>query len=198
MHRISKHRIVPGFNKRDKSTIEWIYEHYHTPVYVFVKRLTRGSPETADLVAQTFLALLQHESPFDSKRKLEQFIYTTARNISLSHLRHQRIVRDNSDDVAEHYLSMEDECVKAAEQSAAFHQLIQLGIAILPPRCKDVFLLHYLRKMKNAEIAATLNITGKTVANLKIQGYKRLKEEIDPTNGSFPMNWLGMLLLYLN
>ena len=198
MHRISKHRIVPGFNARDKSTIEWIYEHYQSPVYVLVKRLTRDCPETADLVAQIFLTLLQHESPFDSKRKLDQFMYTTARNISLSHLRHQRIVEHYSEDVARHFLSMEDDCVLAAEQSAAFYQLIQLAIAILPPRCKDVFLLHYLRKMKNAEIAVELSITEKTVANLKIQGYKKLKKEIDPTNGSFPMNWLGMLLLFLN
>ena len=198
MHRISKHRIVSGFNARDKSTIEWIYEHYHTPVYVFVKRLTRDSPETADLVAQIFLTLLQHERPFDSRRKLDQFIYTTARNISLSHLRHQRIVEHYSEDVARHFLSMEDDCVLAAEQSAAFYQLIQLAIAVLPPRCKDVFLLHYAGKKKNAEIAAMLGITEKTVANLKIDAYKRLKKETDRANGSFPMNWLGMLLLYLN
>jgi DNA-directed RNA polymerase specialized sigma24 family protein len=66
-------------------------------------------------VADIFLTLLQHESPFETKGKLEYFLYTTARNISVDYMRHQKVVKDKSSEVADYYLSLEEDDVEGAE-----------------------------------------------------------------------------------
>jgi RNA polymerase sigma-70 factor, ECF subfamily len=194
MHHISKHRIVPGFNEREKVATEWIYYNYQAPVQVIVERIVKNDSETEDLVAKTFVALLEHERPFENLRAIQYFLYTAARNISVDQLRRQRTTRIYSDDLADHYLSIEEETVKAAEQSAAFHHLIQMGKEILSERCKEVFLLCYIDRMKNAAIARKLNIKEKTVANLKIKAYDKLRKEIVATKHSYLMDLLGLLL----
>jgi RNA polymerase sigma-70 factor (family 1) len=195
MQSISKHRIIPGFNKREQTATSWIFEYYKTPVYVIIQRLTKNSPETPDLVADTFLKLLQHENPFDNQRKLESYLYTTAKNNAIDHLRHQQTVKNISDEIAGYYISIHEESMQTAELSAAFHQLIQLGMDKLPSRCKEVFKLCYLEQLKNAEIAKRLGIKDKTVANLKIKAYKILRSEIARSNNSPLLDMLGILLL---
>jgi RNA polymerase sigma factor (sigma-70 family) len=195
MQQISKHRILPGFNNREPIATSWVCEHYQTPVYVIVKKMTRNSPETPDLVSKTFLALLEHERPFESLRKLREFLYTAAKNISISYFRHLKTIRNSSDKVADFYLSNEEHGVEAAKQAATFHHLIHLGIEILPTRCKEVFLLCYIEQMKNAAIAHKLSISEKTVANLKLKAYDKLRKEIIATKHLWLIDLLGILLL---
>lgn len=194
MHHISKHRIVPGFNEREKIATEWIYNNYQAPVQVIVERIMKNDSQTEDLVAKTFVALLEHERPFESLRKIQYFLYNAARNISVDQLRRQRTERVHSDDLTDHYLYIEEETVKAAEQSAAFYHLIQMGKDILSKRCKEVFLLCYIDQLKNAAIARKLNIKKQTVANLKIKAYDKLRKEIVATKHSYLMDLLGLLL----
>ncbi len=194
MHHISKHRIVPGFNEREKIATEWIYNNYQAPVQVIVQRIMKNDSQTEDLVAKTFVALLEHERPFESLRKIQYFLYNAARNISVDQLRRQRTERVHSDDLTDHYLYIEEETVKAAEQSAAFYHLIQMGKDILSKRCKEVFLLCYIDQLKNAAIARKLNIKKQTVANLKIKAYDKLRKEIVATKHSYLMDLLGLLL----
>ncbi len=197
MHHISKHRIVPLFNERDPIATEWVCSHYLAPVYVIVRRLTKNSPETDDLVQKTFIAVLKHKEPFESLRKIEYFLYTTAKNVSMDRMRHRLRVIENSEKAVAYYMSLpnEEDAVKAAEQAAAFQHLIQLANEILPKRCKEVFNLCYIEGLKNAAISLKLGNKVKTVANLKLKAYKILREAIIAGKHPDLMDFLGLLLL---
>src|SRR5450432_1149349 len=97
-----KHWIIPGFNRRDFKSTSWIYNAYLPDVFLIVKKLTRDAPEAEDLTADIFVILLQHQGAFESIRKLEYFLYTTARNVSLDYLRHQQVVKNKSGEVQAH------------------------------------------------------------------------------------------------
>jgi len=96
--------------------------------------------------------------------------------------------------VADYYSSLEERTIEDAEISAAYHQLIHLAKEKLPPQCREVFMLCYIERLPTHEIAKRMGITEKTVANLKLYAYKKLKKEIDPSSGS-PL--LAVLLLIL-
>lgn len=191
---ISIHRIVPGFNNREAKAIQWLYENYQVPVSVIIKRITGGTPDIEDLVSDTFLILLQHAVPFETIRKIETFLYSTARNISLDYRRHKMVVVARAAEVADYYSSLEERAIEDAEISAAYHQLIHLAKEKLPRQCREVFMLCYIERLPTHEIAKRMGITEKTVANLKLYAYKKLKKEIDPSSGS-PL--LAVLLLIL-
>ncbi len=195
MQQISKHRIVPGFNKRERPAENWVCEHYYAPVYAIVKRITKGGPATEDLVSDTFLTLLARENSFENLRKLESFLYATARNISMDHLRHQSTVLEKSGHINEYLLAKEEERERASDLSAAFYHLIKLAEASLPERCKEVFMLCYIEELKNKAIAQRLNVKVKTVANLKLRAYEILRKELNASGNLSLMDFLGTLLL---
>jgi len=190
-----KHWIIPGFNRRDFKSTSWIYNAYLPDVLLIVKKLTRDAPEAEDLTADIFVILLQHQGAFESIRKLEYFLYTTARNVSLDYLRHQQVVKTKSPELIEHMLKMEEEAVRYAELNAAFQHLIHLAIETLPPQCKQVFLLCFTEQLRNAQIAAKLGISEKTVANHKIYAYKRMRMEIGRADHASMRAILGMILI---
>ena len=197
MQHISKQRIIPLFNQRDPLATEWICTHYFAQVYVIASRLIVDGPEPDELVQQTFNKLLKVKESFNDFRHLELVLFRIAKNLALDVRRHENRVKEKAETVAAYYasLSNEEEAVRAAEQAAAFHHLVQLANEILPSRCKQVFNLCYIKGMKNAEIAAQLDIKPMTVANLKLNAYEKLRSAI--TLGKHPhlMDFLGLLLL---
>jgi RNA polymerase sigma factor (sigma-70 family) len=197
MQPISKHRIVPGFNKRDPLATSWVYQTYYAPMLQIVKKITHDSPEAEDLTADIFDILLHHTGPFESIRKIEIYLYSTARNISLEHRRRQQMMVNRSQEVTDHYLSLEELAVENAERNAKLYYLIQLAIDKLPTQSKEVFLLCFTEHLKNAQIAKKLRIKEKTVANHKLYAYKKLKMEMeaDPAKPFAMSGILGMLLL---
>jgi RNA polymerase sigma factor (sigma-70 family) len=161
MQHISKQRIIPLFNERDPDATEWVCRHYFAQVYVIASRLTVDGPEPDELAQQTFIKLLKVEKPFKDFRHLELVLFRIAKNLALDVRRHENRVREKAETIAAYYASLfnEEEAIKAAELSAAFHHLIQLGINILPARCKKFSCSAILQQMKNAEIARRLGIT---------------------------------------
>jgi len=195
MQRISKHWIVPGFNCREPKATTWIYETYYPSIFTIVSKITMDSPDAEDLVADVFVTLLRQKSDFESIRKIAFFLYNTARNISLGYMRHQQVVKTKSPELIEHMLKMEEEAVRYAELNAAFQHLIHLAIETLPPQCKQVFLLCFTEQLRNAQIAAKLGISEKTVANHKIYAYKRMRMEIGRADHASMRAILGMILI---
>jgi RNA polymerase sigma factor (sigma-70 family) len=194
---LSKHRIVPGFNNREKEAIQWIYENYRVPVTVIIKRITGDNPDIEDLVSDTFLVLMEHKGSFESIYKIQSFLYKVATNKSLSYMLRRKTATEQEKGVAYYIKSREARAIQDAEASAAYHQLIHLAREKLPPRCKQVFMLCYIEQLSTREIAKRLDISEKTVANLKLHSYKLLKKEIDPSSGSPLLPVLLLILLSL-
>ena len=194
---LSIHRIVPGLNNREAKAIQWIYENYRLPVSVIIKRITGDNPDIADLVADTFLVLMQHSVPFESVHHIQDFLYATARNKSVSYMRRRKVVLAGALKVADYYTALEERAMEDAKISAVYHQLIHLAREKLPPQCQRVFMLCYIEQLSTREIAQRLDITEKTVANLKLYAYKILKKEVDPSSGSPLLAVLILILLSL-
>jgi RNA polymerase sigma-70 factor (ECF subfamily) len=72
------------------------------------------------------------------------FLYRTASNLALDHLRHNKVVRRHAELVAAidepRQASTEAEIAKKQWQA-----LLRTAIAELPPRCRDAFILHKIQ-----------------------------------------------------
>lgn len=108
------------------------------------------------------------------------FLFATARNLVLMHLRHRRVAR--TDSVAEIDQSgIIDEYRDVAEAASRSQELEMLTQAIqsLPTRCRQVFTLLKIYGMPQKEIAARLGIAEHTVEAQGAKGLRKIGEYFD-------------------
>lgn len=105
------------------------------------------------------------------------FLFTTARNLALNHLRHRR--HEHPPGVAEiDAAGVVDEGVDTTEAVARRQEidLLREALASLPERCREVFTLRRIHGLPQKEIAARLGISEKTVENHSLLALRRCVE----------------------
>ncbi len=125
------------------------------------------NPSTAeDLLQETYLRVTRAlgERPIEH---LEPFVFQTARNLALDHLRSRRVQsRTVVDDVPEQVLHNVAAPVGSAEDAAHAEKLLKRlssSLAQLTPRQQRIFILSRLHGASYLEIARQLDVSASTV-----------------------------------
>ena len=139
--------------------------HYHNVYGFFLKRL--GSPEdAADASQETFMRVVRRNGTvtLDSPAG---YIWCTAQNLVKEIKRTKAIT---SKWMSSKAMDLDKEISKAPNPEKAMEiQKINDDIFNvlnrLPPRCREVFILHRFKGLSHKQIAEQLNISPKTVEN---------------------------------
>lgn len=125
------------------------------------------NPSTAeDLLQETYLRVTRAlgERPIEH---LEPFVFQTARNLALDHLRARRVqARTLVDDVPEQILHNVAAPVSSAEDAAHAQKLLKRlsgSLAQLTPRQQRIFILSRLHGASYLEVAEQLKVSASTV-----------------------------------
>ena len=123
----------------------------------------------ADILQDAFFRLTQ----FESETKIHNpraFLYKVAGNLAIDHLRktHREQTRhaDEADEADEAELADHADTSPSLErQLYSQQQLAQLKLAVseLPPRCREVFILHKFKQYPYSQIMRELGISENTV-----------------------------------
>jgi len=174
MNSLYLQQMVRGFNRREDKAITWIYNAFYHEVFSSIRKRTNNSSDTMDLVQDVFLRLFHYPGRFDRLQKIRSFLYRTAQNISLDHLKHQEVVRAGALEVERLYEDTTADSLEAEDAMAYHLGMIYNAVERLPEKCKEVFQLYFERNLSNGEIAKQLRLSEKTVANRKSIGLKTL------------------------
>ena len=79
--------------------------------------------------------------------------------------------------VFQFYHNIEDHQRRVAQTLDTINTLNYLAMEILPPKCKEVYQLYFVEKLKNRDIAEKLGVTEKIVEHRKSLALKMLKLE---------------------
>jgi RNA polymerase sigma factor (sigma-70 family) len=190
----SQQKIIGRFNRRDNEAGGRIYEEFLPFVSTLVRNLIHPSPDTMDLVHDIFIKLFENNSRFASRANIRLFLHNIGRNICLNYLNTRKRRTDKTNEIADHFLSIDEDTLEKATIAASFHSLICQAIKKLPEKKREIFLLYYRDYLSNKEVAERLGIAEKTAANEKSDVLKRLKMEVDKMTKS-EMQVLFILLL---
>lgn len=110
---------------------------------------------------KVFLALRKHQ---DRDHNPKALLYTTARNLAISRLRHQQIVERSALAVTVNQ-ELQVERRSPEQQASKSEDMRDLLFVVnqLPPKCREVLLLRMLEGLSQKEIAARLSIAVSTV-----------------------------------
>ncbi|WP_103308806.1 MULTISPECIES: RNA polymerase sigma factor [unclassified Pseudomonas] len=149
-----------------QSRFHHVFLAQRTPLLRTLERMVSNPSTAEDLLQETYLrvtrALAEH-----TVEHLEPFVFQTARNLALDHLRARRIqARTLLDDVPLEVVQNVVAPQSSAEDAAHAQQLLErlnVSLQALSPRQRQIFILNRLHGHSYQEIAERLSVSLSTV-----------------------------------
>ncbi len=174
-----------------KSNFKSFFLNYFSTVVRFAVTYLQDESECQDIAQETFIRLYQSWPAIETEEQARSYMYTTARNLCISRIRHQTIEeqfvlteleKDTSEDTDEIFYS------EVTYQETL--RLLRKAIEALPQQSRQIILLG-LGGKNNHEIADLLGVSVNTVKTLKKGAYKSLRHAL----GDLPEELLLLLLV---
>jgi RNA polymerase sigma-70 factor (ECF subfamily) len=127
-----------------------------------IRRRTRTDQDAEDLLHSAWLRLFAYRAEHEVREPVA-FLVQTAANLAVD--RHRHLQRTNPQSLETFSGSLEDDSPLQDEVLEARQRLrrVQAGLDKLPPRTRQVFVMHRVHGMKLREISASLGITQSAV-----------------------------------
>jgi RNA polymerase sigma-70 factor (family 1) len=169
------HQIIADFKEGSKEAFAAVYKSHYAALFFFVKRFVIDRAEAEDITAETFIKLWKIRHNFDSHQNIKAFLYITARNACLDCLRARQRSTGMQQEML--YLLLQQNDITFLHDEIKVDVLTQVKEKIegLPPKCKQIFKMAFLERLKNKEIAEKLGLTLQTVKNQKVRAIKLLR-----------------------
>jgi len=160
--------VIELLNRKNGAAFEVAFRLFY-PRLVYFARQYVPEEDAFNLVQDAFTSLLEKVFSFTNENQLQSYLYTNVKNNCLMFLRHEKVKKKYSDqriaEVSQYYLNVQA-LEKLNTSSMAFteiEQIINDTLKKLPPRCREIFVLSRFEGKKNAEVAAKLDISEKSV-----------------------------------
>ena len=141
-----------------------VFEQYYTALGNFAYSYIKDRKASEDIVQEIFMRIWEKRPDLIGSSTIRFYLFTAVRNNCLTYLQHaKRIVplQSVSLDQIELVLPSGITEVQPVDQMG----MIQRALSLLPPKCKEVFLLSRIGHLSYKEIAKTMGISVKTVEN---------------------------------
>ena len=142
--------------------LQWNHRSWHK-LLRSVRRQTRNQQDAEDLLHAAFIKLSEYGEAAEV-RCPEAFLIRTARNLALDEARHAR-VRNELDDSGDSLTSLSDNTPLQTEALAARKRLerVEVGLSMLTPKTREIFLMHRIDGLKYREIAMRFGVSESAV-----------------------------------
>ncbi len=146
-----------------ENAFERIVHEYQRWIYYYVRRMVLSHEDAHDLTQNTFLQAWKYRQTFRGDAKLKTWLIKIAYHECIHFFKKQRTILNIP------LSELEERLPKALQEDEWYsgdslqHQL-QVAIALLPEKQKEVFIMKYNQELTYEEIA---EITGSSVSALK-------------------------------
>lgn len=149
--------LVVRFQRGDRTAFEAIVRTWEQRLFYYIRRLVPTEADAWELLQETWLRLFRSLSALRDPRTLPSFLYTTARNTTMSRLRRR------SHEVRALTEGSHEECANDAIACFDNAELVQHALDQLPFAQREVLALYFLEDLSLEEIASVLQVPLGTV-----------------------------------
>ena len=159
-----------------KERFKQLFQRYYPVLCSTAHGYLADAADCEDVVQELFVSVWNRGKDNLPDDELAAYFIKAVRNNCITLLRHRQRMET---------VSMEERAVCMAEQTVEqspmetkttdYALLLDEVLAALPPKCRDVFMMSKLQKMKYREIAMTLNVSEKTVENHMGKAFKIIR-----------------------
>ena len=161
---------MDGSENRDCGLFTVLFEQYREPFTRFANSFVRDRAVSENLFVDALVDYWQRRGSLPEDTNVPAYLLTSVRNKALNHLRHQRIRDRSSDELMRRARSELDFRISSLEDfttqslfSSEIHEIVRQTLAEMPAQTRRIFEMSRFENRRNAEIAAELNLSIKTV-----------------------------------
>ncbi|MGP5279414.1 RNA polymerase sigma factor, partial [Pseudomonas helleri] len=169
--------LVDVAENKKKTIVQVLTESYGDLVKHLARRFGTAT-DIHDVVQDTYLRAEKMPPDMDVQN-LRAYVFRMADNIAIDHLRRKSAQTRYFEPLGDH----DSLCADASpEQTADFRQRIAIlenVVANLPPRQREVFLMHKFDGLSHSQIAERLGITKSAVEKLIIKALATARARLD-------------------
>ncbi len=180
MDEVQLKQQVIQLKKSDMAALKLIVGHFHTAIYKFLIHQINDTTAAEDLLQETFIRLWENRAKLNENLSLKSYLFTTASNLSLNYIRHQKVVLRFKSDFTQStsfketpYFELEYQEIKEA---------LNKTIASMSDKVRMVFMLCKVEGLSYKEISQRLNISVATVESHMVKALKMIREDLDKYN----------------
>ena len=154
---------LPGESRDDPLPVGEAAGQHRNALVRFLRKRLRNHDDAEDVAQEAYVRLLSRDRG-GSIHYLSTYLFRAALNIATDRVRSER-VRRSSDHCSIDDIDMIDEQPSPEREIAAKQDLSRIyeAIRLLPPKCRQVFILSRVRHMTYPEIARHCGISVKMV-----------------------------------
>ncbi len=161
----------------DEKAFSQVMEIYKDNLIFFINRYVHNLTVAEDISEDVFVELLIHKRRYNFKTSLKTYLFTIARNKSVSYLRKASNKKEHSYEFIENEsdkTNLEDEFIKK-EQTRILH----LALDKLSEDYRTALHLIYFEDMSYEQAAAVMKKNKKQIENLVYRGKIALRKEME-------------------
>lgn len=153
-----------GSSRTRAELVERLFTAHRGALFAYLKRLLASSEDAEEIVQETYIRLLKFEDIEQLDDQVRRFLFRIATNLARDRFRQRKARAHDA------HLSFDQIDLEAAQESPdeiadwdAGMEVLRQALLDLPPRHRQVFLLHVTENMSYRTIAKHLGVSTKTV-----------------------------------
>jgi RNA polymerase sigma factor (sigma-70 family) len=152
------------FQQSNTSGLSTFFAKHQEALARYIGKKMRHIDDAEDVVQETFIRLIQKEQAdnksIESMTSPQAYIYRTASNLAIDRLRQLRARVDEGErsELSEAIEATTPTPIQIIDAEQRMQQM-KRAIAQLPPKCRQVFVLHKFRQMTYREVSSHLGIS---------------------------------------
>ena len=170
---------------------EGFYIKWYSRVKSFAREYVLLEEEAENIVQDVFLEFYQKKDLLDFHVNIVAYLFTSVKNKCIDYLRRKLLEQEAVSKIQDEFnlsFRMKFESLEAFDlddfSEDYVKEMIERALAVLPDRCREIFVLSKIEGKKQKEIAEELNVSVKTIESQITIAYKKLREEL---KNSFPL-----------
>ena len=165
--------LVRRMGEGDQRAFNEVFSLLYQRITYMVVRLVGDEDDAKDILAEVFIKLWDKRTDFPSLSAMKAFLYVSARNRALDHLKSKKR-REASKHSYTYWMDHPEE-VSTLVMSAELVARLEREIQALPAKCREIVQLAYYQGLSSEQIAQHLGISLQTVWNQKTTAMKKLR-----------------------
>lgn len=168
----SEKNIIYKLNNRNTYALKEFFIEFYPSLCVFAKKYIPETDILEDIAQESFLVYWENPKQFDNIDALKGFLYRTAKNKCLNHLK----LKGLRNEIVKNGFEKEDYLYELVLEEETY-RIIHKAIENLPLQSRRIIELS-MKGYKNPEIAEELEVSINTIKTLKGNAYKVLRENL--------------------
>ncbi len=153
---------------------EALFKQWYQPLCYYAHSILHSKDEAEEIVQKTFYRLWDLREKVEIHTSIKSYLYKMVHNACLNKIKQLKMQSEHHEQIA--YFS--EASANHVEQTVVHKELnhqVELAIAELPERCREVFLLSRMQQLSYVEIAEKMQISPNTVETQIVKALKFLR-----------------------